>query len=814
MSALLTDVTVVDLSQGLSGPFCSQLLGDLGARVLKIEPLQGDWSRQLEPRQGRHSAVFFALNRNKASVAIDRDTREGQRVIQQLASRADIIICDETPRQASPRGYDYTSLSLLNPRLIYGLLTPFGEHGPWADRPASELVVQAASGYPRYLGDPGGEPVRIGADMASTMGGVFLLHGLLAAYFSRERDHGGGQCVAVSQLGSLFALKSIQITSQYDPDTWEGYHCWGPYDPPNTGWQTKDGPIVFSFGEFTGGGPGKQSRWPEFCRAVGLEHLTQDARFSADGQNSTGLGAAAAEFRSVYEAAFKERPAAALIDLIRGLEGAAFQYHTHDTLFADEQAQLLQILQQIPTSEGKQSTLTMPWDFSLLRPIFQCDPPALGNATASILAELGYDESQRDQLFARGIAAGNAVSAWPTQAAASAIDASATAAPASIQRTSGPLSGLRVLDISGMGVGPVTGLFLAELGADVIKVEPPHGDLALTVPPKQRETSTLYISANLGKRGVILNLKDPKDLERAYRLADQSDIFIENFRVGVVARLGLGYEVLAERNPRLIYCSLSGFGPIGPLATLPSIDTYIQAYSGFASLNGIMGGQGESLRNIGFIDLTTSAFAVPAILAALIMREQTGQGQHIIATMLEAATALQTSRIAEFIATGTASTPHGSGMPYAVPDQAFQVRNGYLAVSARTQEEWVSLCHALEREDLLKNPHYATLADRIAHRESLIPQLAETLQVYPAAWWINKLTQAGVPCGQFHTTEEMAHHLQVRHNDLMTELPTPHWGSIRVAGLPWTFSRTPGVQRHGPLPGSDTDQVLAELLGA
>ena len=204
---------------------------------------------------------------------------------------------------------------------------------------------------------------------------------------------------------------------------------------------------------------------------------------------------------------------------------------------------------------------------------------------------------------------------------------------------------------------------------------------------------------------------------------------------------------------------------------------------------------------------------MPAILAALIMREQTGRGQHIIATMLEAATALQTSRIAEFIATDTASPPHGSGMPYAVPDQAFRVRDGYLAVSARTQDEWIALCRVLDRQDLLETPNYANLASRIAHRDSLIPQLAETLQVYPATWWIKKLTEAGVPCGQFHTTEDMAHHPQVRYNGLMTELPTPHWGTIRVAGLPWAFSRTPGVQRHGPLPGSDTAQVLAELLG-
>ena len=219
--------------------------------------------------------------------------------------------------------------------------------------------------------------------------------------------------------------------------------------------------------------------------------------------------------------------------------------------------------------------------------------------------------------------------------------------------------------------------------------------------PQQRGTSVVYISANVCKRGVILDLKNPVDLERAYRRAECADVFIENFRVGVVERLGLGYATLAERNPRLVYCSLSGFGPIGPLAKLPSIDTYIQAFSGFAGLNGPLGSKGESLRNIGFIDLTTSAMTVPAILAALIMREQSGQGQHIVASMLEAAVNLQSSRMAEFFATGEDSQPHGSGVPYAVPDQAFGVRDGYLAVSARTQAELEGLCRALGQDQLL-----------------------------------------------------------------------------------------------------------------
>ena len=810
MTVALQGVTVLDFSEGLSGPFCSLLLGDLGARVLKVEPLEGDWARQLEPRQGSHSAVFLALNRNKVSLALDYHSAAGQEIIQRLARCADIVIYDASPKQARTLGLDYATLAHQNPQLIYGLLTPFGEHGPWANRVASELVVQAASGYPRYLGVTGQEPVRLGLDAASAVGGTFLLQGLLGALFYRQRS-GCGQYVAVSQLGALYAVKTIQIAAQYNPDTWEGYHCWGPYNPPDTGWQTQDRPIVFSFGEFTGGGPDKQSQWPAFCRALELDQLLEDPRFEPDGKNSTGLGADVAALRSEYEAALRHHTAADLVTLVRRLEGAAYPYHTYETLFADEQAQVLQLLQQIPGPEGTLTAVKNPWNFSTLRPVVQCGPPVLGNATGAVLAALGYTATQRQQLFDAGVVAGSDAVSQAMTLAPRLSPPDTPAAPALVQRRGGPLAGIRVLDISGLGVGPVTGLFLAELGADVVKVEPPHGDLAHTVLPRQHGTSVLYISANLCKRGIVLNLKDPRDLERAYRLAERADVFIENFRVGVVERLGLGYQVLAERNARLIYCSISGFGRHGALALLPSVDPYIQAFSGFASLNGSPGSQGESLRNIGFIDLNTSALTVPAILAALVAREQTGTGQHIVASMLEAAVTLQMSRVAEFFATGQSPVPCGSGLPYSVPDQALRVRDGYLAVSARTQAEWERLCRALGQEALLDDPRYHTLADRLAHRSELMTHLAGVFNTHPAAWWSKVLTQAGVPCGRFHTYDEMSVHPQVRINQLMAEIPTPHWGTVRVAGLPWSFSLTPGVLRSGPLWGSDTAAVLADI---
>ena len=807
----LSELMVVDLSQGVSGPFCSMTLGDLGAHVIKVEPLDGDWSRALEPRSGENAAAFLALNRNKESVALDPACEGGRVIVDALVARADIVICDEHSRRTLDD--DYPRWSAENPGLICADVTPFGTYGPWAERAGSELVVQAASGYPRYLGASENEPVRIGTDVAGTMGGVFLLQGILAAWLHGRR--GEGQRVSVSQLGALYALKTIQIAAQHDPDVWEGYHCWGPYDPPDTGWQAEDLPIVFSFGEFTGGGPGKASRWPEFCQAIGLEELVSDLRFDDDGKNSTGLGAAAAALRPIYEKAFSTRTAGELVELIRALGGAAFPYHTHATLFADAAIEALGDLRSSP--DGSASGVRPPWSFSGRRCAPRSPAPALGDSTATILEAIGYGPDQRTELFDAGVVAGPRKAKATRTSKGLAVRPGGTDQPAQTtyqkEPGAGPLAGIRVLDISGMGVGPVTGMLLAELGADVVKVEPPRGDLALTVPPTQRGTSVLYIAANIGKRGAVLDLKDPEDLERARHLAAASDVFIENFRVGVVDRLGLGYETLTALNPGLVYCSLTGFGQRGPLAQLPSIDTYIQAFSGFASLNGQRGQPSESLRNIGFIDLSTAALAVPAILAALVNRDRSGHGEFIEATMLEAATALQTTRVAEYLATGECARPQGSGMPYAVPDQAFRTRDGYLAISARTQAEWERLCRAIARADLIEDPRYRTLQGRIAERDTLVRELQQVFEHYPRTWWINRLQAAHVPCGRFHTYDEMCDHPQVRSNRLMANLEPDSWGTIRVAGLPWTFSSTPGIQRPGPVPGRDTDEVLADLIG-
>ncbi|HEX2172310.1 MAG TPA: CoA transferase [Dehalococcoidia bacterium] len=375
----------------------------------------------------------------------------------------------------------------------------------------------------------------------------------------------------------------------------------------------------------------------------------------------------------------------------------------------------------------------------------------------------------------------------------------------------GPLSGIRVFDLTLAAVGPWTAMLLGQLGANVIKVESPQGDLSRAIPPPIGGMAVLYISCNFNKRGVILDLKRARDREIALKLAATCDVFVENMRAGAVDRLGLGYPALAEINPRLIYCSAAGFGQTGPLAAEGCADPQMQAFGGWTSIQGAPGGRGEMLRYMAHLDVTTATYAVQAILVALCAREQTGRGQKVELSMLESTMALQTTRLAEYFATGQQPEPRGSAAATTVPQQAFRCQDQvYLAVGVVRESQWPALAAALERPDLAADARFATNADRVDHRDALIPELETAFLSKPARWWELRLAEAGVPCSRFWDFETLRQHPQVTANRHLIRAQTP-WRELDNSSLPWHFSATPGEIRPGPIPGADTADVLAEL---
>lgn len=373
---------------------------------------------------------------------------------------------------------------------------------------------------------------------------------------------------------------------------------------------------------------------------------------------------------------------------------------------------------------------------------------------------------------------------------------------------SGPLRGIRVLDASAGAVGPWAGTLLGQLGADVIKLEPPQGDFIRNVLPSKRGLSVTYISMNFNKSGLVLDLKKPEDRSKAHELVAQADVFIENFRPGVADRIGIGYADLSALNPRLVYVSGSGFGPEGPMVKIGATDPHIQPFTGACSVNGMPGGKRQRWRWYGHFDCTTAMCIAEGVLSALLERETTGRGKHVLVTMIEAAMALQRVRLSEHLS-GSTPRPMGSAVSYLVPDEAFATKDRPLAVTASSRREWHALCGAIERPELANDPRFVRNPDRIKNRETLIPILQETFKTRSAGFWLDRLQRAKVPAALFSSYDEFRHNVHYLANKMLTTFDTPDWGELTVGGVPWRFEKTPGELRPGTPPGARTEEIKA-----
>jgi formyl-CoA transferase len=362
-----------------------------------------------------------------------------------------------------------------------------------------------------------------------------------------------------------------------------------------------------------------------------------------------------------------------------------------------------------------------------------------------------------------------------------------------------------------MAAGPWIGSLLGELGADVIKIEPPAGDGTRWVEPLQRGMGTNYMCLNVNKRSVVLDLKAEEGRNAALELLRSADVFIQNFRGGVIDRLGLGYDVLHSLNPQLVYCSVSGFGEEGPLANEACADFIMQAYSGFARLNGCPGDEFEAFRFTGFIDLTTSIVAVEAVLAALLDRDKAGKGQKVEVSMLKSAMEMQSTRMAELLGADEEPGPRGSNSPNLMPDGAYQALDGEIFLTVHNDRQWKGFCAALEQADLADDSRFASNALRLSNGDVLDAILTPIFAARPMIWWMRALERAGVPCALAQNFETLRYHSQVRDNGMIAEIDTQEWGRVLVGGLPWHFSKTPGMILPPPVPGGATESVLDEL---
>ncbi|GLQ57654.1 CaiB/BaiF CoA transferase family protein [Devosia nitrariae] len=377
-----------------------------------------------------------------------------------------------------------------------------------------------------------------------------------------------------------------------------------------------------------------------------------------------------------------------------------------------------------------------------------------------------------------------------------------------------PLSHLRVIDLSQVMAGPFCCMLLGDMGADVIKVEPPgDGDQTRkSMGFRMKGTdSPGFLALNRNKRSMVINLKTQAGRKVFYRLAETADIVVENGRPGVAAKLGVDYETLSAINPRLVYASISGFGQTGPWSQRPGFDLIAQAMSGVMSAMGIPGHEPVK-SGVPVGDLGAGLFAVYAILSAIIGRDKTGRGQFIDASLFEAALGLSIWETTELWATGKSPQPLGTANRMSAPYQAFTAADGKFVVGAANQKLWQAFCSVIERPDLLADPRYSENSDRLRNRHALAEELQQVFLLKSVDWWVEAFLAAGVPAGPINDYGQVveSEHAAARH--MVMEIYHPVEGRIRTLGFPVKLSHTPQQVRYAPpLLAEHTDELLAEL---
>ncbi len=374
------------------------------------------------------------------------------------------------------------------------------------------------------------------------------------------------------------------------------------------------------------------------------------------------------------------------------------------------------------------------------------------------------------------------------------------------------LAGVRVLDLSRILTGPYCTMMMADLGAEIIKVEPPGGDdTRQWGPPFVNGESTYFLSINRNKKSITLNLKRPAARQVLLDLVKRSDVLVENFRPGTLEKFGLGYDRLKEVNPGLVYCAISGFGQTGPYREKPGYDVLAQAMGGMMSVTGYPGGP-PAKAGMSIADIGAGMFAAFGILAALRHRDATGVGQVVDTSLLETMMAWHTYLATAYFAAGKVPGPLGTAHPSIVPYQAVQAQDGFVIIAVGNEQLWAKFCQVTDLGHLAADPRFATNKDRVQHRDECIRLIEERFATQPMAHWVEVLEGAGVPAGPIYNLAQAWNDPHILERGNVLEVAHPTAGPIKLPAMPVKFSATPaGVTAPPPLLGQHTDEILAGL---
>ncbi len=381
-------------------------------------------------------------------------------------------------------------------------------------------------------------------------------------------------------------------------------------------------------------------------------------------------------------------------------------------------------------------------------------------------------------------------------------------------RAKGPLAGVRVLDLTRVLAGPFCAMLLGDMGAEVVKIEEPgKGDDTRSWPPFVGGEATYFMSVNRNKKSVTLNLKAPEGQAILRALVRKSDVLLENFRPGTMAKLGFGYGALRKLNPRLVYCSVSGFGESGPEAHRAGYDLIVQAESGVMDLTGFPDGPPVKVGN-SIADLVAGMAAAHGVTLALLARTRSRRGQKVEIAMLDVMAALLTYQAGLYLNAGQRPTRRGNAHPSIVPYEVFRAADAFLVLGVANNSLWTRCCTALERPDLARDPRFDTEAKRVQHRDQLVPLLNEILGARGIEEWMKRFEAAGIPAGRIKTVAEVCESAHLRARGMVVTLRHPKAQRVSVMGVPVRLDATPGrAAAPPPVLGQHTEAVLRGLVG-
>lgn len=761
----LSDVVVLELATGVAGPYCGKLLADLGAQVVKVEAAGGDPIRREPPLVDGESAFFNWLNGNKLGVELALDDPR----VAALAAKADIVVHSERGEAADRLD---AALIRANPRAVIASLTPYGRSGERAGWETTEFIEYATGGYHYFGGDPAREPLALPGFQAAFHAGLHAAFGVLAGMW-HARGTGEGQRIELSHQEATLSDHAWLTT------TWT--HMGQVQRRTGSSFVKCADGYVYLF---------NLAPYPNLFVLIERLDLLEDEELQAPLTWTARFG----EVLEAFGAWAKDHTKQDIYHRAQELRIAISPVNTMADIAADPQLAAREWFTEVEVAGQRFKAPGFPFKLSATPCVLDRSGPGLGEHTAKVLAE--------------GFAWANGAAPHPARSTG--------------RGTAGPLDGVRLIEVTANWAGPAAGRDFADLGAEVIKIElqmkPATRALIYTggdVWPDHYHRAGYFNKLNRNKKAICLDLSKPAGKQAFLDLVAKSDAVLENNAARVMGQLGLAYETLRQVNPRLVMCSMSGYGATGPDRNYSAYGSNIETASGLASILGY--GPGEYFGTGTFYaDPVTGNHGAVAMIAALHHARRTGEGQWIDMALLEAVIPFFAQTFLEYSVSGQVPEPRGSRSATLAPQGVYRAfgNDHWLAVSIRNERDFASLCRVIGRSDMAADPGLASAEGRRRRHDELDAAIADWAATRDHMAAADQLQAAGVPAAPVLENWELVSDNHLNDRGFFVPVRHPRAGTHVFPGFPWRFEKTPAtIARHAPLFGEHNDEVFRQVLG-